>query len=69
MGYGFLDEAGGVDPFSGSRFLVIAVLITDVPRPIELHVKRTRESLGRKARPDEMKATTNAIPKRHSAMR
>ncbi|MBM3299215.1 MAG: DUF3800 domain-containing protein [Deltaproteobacteria bacterium] len=54
--YGFLDEAGGADPFSGSHFLVVAVLTTNVPRPIELHVKRARKSLGRKARPDETKA-------------
>jgi len=56
MRYGFLDESGGADPFSGSHFLVVAVLSTHVPRPIELHVKRARKSLGRKARPDEMKA-------------
>ncbi len=56
MRYGFLDESGGADPFSGSHFLVVAVLTTNVPRPIELHVKRARKSLGRKARPDEMKA-------------
>ncbi len=57
MYYGFLDESGGADPYSGSHFLVVAVLVTDVVRPIELHVKRARASLGRKARPDEMKAT------------
>ena len=56
MRYGFLDESGGADPFSGSHFLVVVVLSTNVPRPIELHVKRARKSLGRKARPDEMKA-------------
>ncbi len=56
MRYGFLDESGGADPFSGSHFLVVAVLTTNIPRPIELHVKRARKSLGRKARPDEMKA-------------
>ena len=56
MRYGFLDESGGADPFSGSHFLVVALLTTNMPRPIELHVKRARKSLGRKARPDEMKA-------------
>jgi len=56
MRYGFLDESGGADPFSGSHFLVVAVLTTNIPRPIALHVKRARKSLGRKARPDEMKA-------------
>lgn len=56
MRYGFLDESGGADPFSGSHFLVVAVLTTNLVRPIALHVKRARASLGRKARPDEMKA-------------
>ena len=56
MRYSFLDDSGGADPFSGSHFLVVAVLTTNVPRPIALHVKRARKSLGRKARPDEMKA-------------
>lgn len=37
--------------------MVVAVLTTNNPRPIELHVKRAREKLSRKARPDEMKAT------------
>jgi len=68
MYYGFLDEAGGADPFSGSHFLVVAVLTTSVPRPIEpcpeqgrrVHVKRARESLGRKAQLDEMKAAVLA---------
>ena len=54
--YGYLDESDDVVPFSGSRYLVIAVLITRTPRPIELHVKRTRKGLGRRARPDELKA-------------
>ena len=62
--YGFLDESGDVVPFSGSRHLVIAVLITRNPRPIEpcpeqsrrVHVKRARRSLRRRARIDELKA-------------
>lgn len=44
-------------PFSGSRFLVVAMLVTESSRAIELHVKRARQSLGRKARQDELKAT------------
>lgn len=50
MRYGFLDESGGVDPFSGSHFLVVAVLTTKTPRPIELHLKRAKKTLGRKAK-------------------
>ena len=59
MRYGFLDESGDVDPFSGTRFLVVAVLSTTAPRPIELHVKRARKSLGKKPAPSEMKASTS----------
>jgi hypothetical protein len=54
--YAYLDESGDAAPFWGSRYLVVAVLITRDPRPIELHVKRARKSLGRKARSDELKA-------------
>lgn len=57
MHYAYLDESGDVAPFSGSRFLVVAVLVTETPRPIELHVKRARQSLGRKAPSEELKAT------------
>jgi len=57
MYYGFLDEAGGADPFSGSRFLVVAVLATNAPRPIELHVKRARKRLREKPASGEIKAT------------
>jgi hypothetical protein len=62
MRYGFLDESGGIDPFSGSRFLVAAILCSSNPRPIALHVKRARRSLGRRARPDELKASMLAEP-------
>ena len=55
--YGYLDESGDVAPFRGSRHLIVTILLTPNPRPIELHVKRARKALGRKARPDEMKAT------------
>ncbi|MBI4672655.1 MAG: DUF3800 domain-containing protein [Chloroflexi bacterium] len=48
--------SGDVAPFAGSRHLVVAVLITKDPRPIELHVKRARKSLGRRANLDELKA-------------
>ena len=56
MHYAFLDESGDVAPFSGSRFLAVAVLVTESPRAIELYVKRARQSLGRKVRPQELKA-------------
>jgi len=59
MRYGFLDESGNVDPFSGTRFLVVTVLSTLAPRSIELHVKRARKSLGKKPAPSEMKASTS----------
>lgn len=34
----------------------MAVLVTESPRAIELYVKRARQSLGRKVRPQELKA-------------
>ena len=37
--------------------MVVAVLVTDTPRTIDLQVKRTRQSLGHKVRPQELKAT------------
>ncbi len=39
----FLDESGTASPFSGSRYLVIALLATKAPRAIELHVKRMQK--------------------------
>lgn len=62
MHYAYLDESGDVAPFSGSRFLVVAVLVTESSRAIELHVKRARQSLRRKARQDELKATWSEPP-------
>ncbi len=56
--YGYLDESGDVAPFSGSRYLIVSALLTGDPRPIELHVKRARTAMGRKARPDELRAST-----------
>lgn len=61
MRYAYLDESGDVAPFSGSRFLVVAVLVTETPRTVELQVKRVRQSLGRKVRPQELKATWSKL--------
>jgi len=54
--YAFVDESGTVDPFSGSHFLVIALLSTTRPRPIELHVKRALKKYGTSLGFGEMKA-------------
>ena len=54
--YAFLDESGDVSPFSGSRFLVIAVLVTAEPRSIELHIKRAHKKYGTSLASGEMKA-------------
>lgn len=59
--YAYLDESGDVAPFSGSRFLVVAVLVTESPRAIELYVKRARQSLGRKAKSQELQATWSEL--------
>jgi hypothetical protein len=54
--YAFIDESGTVDPFSGSHFLVIALLSTTRPRAIELHVKRALKKYGTSLASGEMKA-------------
>ncbi|HEY54642.1 MAG TPA: DUF3800 domain-containing protein [Caldilineae bacterium] len=59
MRVGFLDESGNVDPFSDSHVLVVAVLTASGPRKIELHVKRARQKLGRRARVGELKAASS----------
>lgn len=55
--YGYLDESGDTALFSGSQYLIVAVLLTTSPRALELHIKRARSTLGRRARTDEFKAT------------
>lgn len=60
MRYGYLDEAGGADPYSGSRFLVVAAFTTPTVRPIELHMKRAHQALGRAVQTDELKASTQS---------
>lgn len=60
MHYGFLDESGGVDPFSGSHVLVVALLTTHTPRKIERHVKRAHQKLGHHVRMTELKASSSS---------
>jgi len=54
--HAFIDESGTVAPFSGSHFLVIALLGTTRPRQIELHVKRALKKYGTSLASGEMKA-------------
>jgi hypothetical protein len=54
--YTFIDESGTVAPFSGSHFLVIALLGTTRSRPIELHVRRAFKKYGTSLASGEMKA-------------
>ena len=54
--YAFIDESGTVAPFSGSHFLVIALLGMTRPRSIELHVKRALKKYGTSLASGEMKA-------------
>ncbi len=54
---GFIDESGTPSPASGERFFTVALLVTQVPRPIEKLVRRIRRSLRRRARTSELKAT------------
>lgn len=50
LGYAFLDESEGGD------FLVVTILVTSRPRPIELHVKRTLKKWGTRLSSGELKA-------------
>lgn len=59
MHYVFLDESGDVAPFSGSHFLVVALLGVQSPRPIELHIKRALKTYGASLRSGEMKAAAS----------
>jgi hypothetical protein len=58
MRYAFLDESGDVS-LTTSRFLVVAVLVTDQPRWIESLVKRAYQKLGRKSKSGEIKASAS----------
>ena len=59
MKWAFLDEAGDVNPFSGSRFLVVAVLVVDSPRSIAQIIKSARKRLRRRAKREELKASAS----------
>jgi hypothetical protein len=55
--HAFLDESGGVAIFiENDLFLVIAVLITRRPRPVELLIKRALKRFGASLASGEMKA-------------
>jgi len=57
--YTFVDESGDVAPFSGSHFLVVALLSTTSARSIELHVKRAHKKYGTSLSSGEMKAASS----------
>lgn len=57
--YAFLDESGTTDPFSGSHFLVVALLSVTLPRSIELHVRRAHKKYGTSLSSGEMKASAS----------
>lgn len=54
--YAYIDESGSVSPFTGSRFLVVALISMAQPRPVELHVKRAHKRYGASLASGEMKA-------------
>jgi hypothetical protein len=62
--YAFIDESGTADPFSGSHFLVIALLSTTRPRPIELHVRRAHKKYGTSLASREMELDKRYTTKR-----
>lgn len=57
--YAFIDESGTASPFSGSRYLVIALLASTTPRAIEMHVRRMQKKYGSSLRSGEMKANAS----------
>ena len=56
MHYAFVDESGTDAPFSGSSFLILALLCTTRRREIELSVTRARRKYGASLASGEMKA-------------
>lgn len=59
MYYVFEDESGDVAPFSGSHFLVVALLGMQQTRPVELHIKRALKTYGTSLGSGEMKAAAS----------
>jgi hypothetical protein len=51
-----VDESGSPSAADGEPYLVVAVLIAEAQRPIELHIRRARRSLGRREARSELKA-------------
>ncbi len=54
--FAFIDESGTASPFSGSHHLVIALLAAEIPRAVDLHVRRMQKKHGSSLRSGEMKA-------------
>lgn len=54
--YAFIDESGTTGVSKGTRFLVIAVLVTENPRELELAVRRTLKKVGCNTATGELKA-------------
>ncbi len=57
MKVAFIDESGSPSPNDNKQFFVVAALITNSSRAIELHVKRTRRTLRVRSPRNELKAT------------
>jgi hypothetical protein len=55
--FSFIDESGTSSPFSGSRFFIVALLDTQNPRKVELHVRRLHKRFGTSLKSGEMKAS------------
>lgn len=59
MHYAFVDESGTDSPFSGSHFLVVALVATAQVRNIELPVRRAHKRYGTSLTSGEMKASAS----------
>jgi hypothetical protein len=60
MLYAFVDESGSPSAADGIAHLVVAVLVAEARRPIELHVRRARRSLGRRRAGRALKAARSS---------
>ncbi len=56
MRVAFVDESGSPSPSDGPPFFVVAALVGDTTRAIELHIKRARRSLRLRSPLGELKA-------------
>jgi len=58
--FAFVDESGDPSRMTGSRFLLLAAIMTTQPRAVALDVRRARRALGQRSPSGEFKAALTA---------